>query len=157
MLPPRAVIEAFITRKARPASIERARVYRAAAVEMATHQARFECVGSHGERYRQTLAFNQDTLISATCSCPYDNGGICKHAVAALRELAAMSSGDAPRLNKAAAEKPSAKPSAKPLKNPDKDPNNRLIYPLKENGLIDFKHIQAVFARLNHWSAWRAE
>lgn len=41
------------------------------------------CAGSSGGLYRIEVELNdQEELVSAMCSCPYDWGGICKHVVA---------------------------------------------------------------------------
>src|SRR5215211_2084688 len=40
--------------------------------------------GSQYTPYRVRVAFNQGGITSATCTCPYDWGGWCKHIVAVL-------------------------------------------------------------------------
>jgi uncharacterized Zn finger protein len=49
--------------------------------------------GSEYEPYRVRVNFDAGGITSATCSCPYDFGGWCKHIVAAL--LAALYDSDA--------------------------------------------------------------
>jgi uncharacterized Zn finger protein len=45
---------------------------------------RAEVEGSQYEPYRVRVAFDQGGITEVTCSCPYDWGGWCKHAVAVL-------------------------------------------------------------------------
>jgi uncharacterized Zn finger protein len=40
--------------------------------------------GSEADPYRISIQFNKGGITSATCSCPYDYEGCCKHIVATL-------------------------------------------------------------------------
>ena len=42
------------------------------------------CSGSESRPYRIKIKFDENGIALATCSCPYDLGGICKHLVALL-------------------------------------------------------------------------
>jgi uncharacterized Zn finger protein len=46
-------------------------------------QGRWQAVVSGSEDYRVRIQLDGNTVLKATCTCPYD-GGICKHIVAAL-------------------------------------------------------------------------
>jgi uncharacterized Zn finger protein len=48
------------------------------------HVLRAEVEGSQYEPYRVRVTFDQGGITEATCSCPYDWGGWCKHIVAVL-------------------------------------------------------------------------
>ena len=86
MFPSRTAIKEFIRQKAKPASIQRARSYRAELMKLEDNKAEFHCIGS--DTYFQAIYFNAERPISTYCSCPYSDGGICKHTVAALQALA---------------------------------------------------------------------
>ncbi len=43
--------------------------------------------GSELEPYEISIAFDTERIHKITCTCPYDQGGLCKHAVAALYYL----------------------------------------------------------------------
>ena len=43
-----------------------------------------EVSGSDADPYRVLVTFAADSLTAATCTCPYDWGGWCKHVAAAL-------------------------------------------------------------------------
>src|SRR5206468_152670 len=43
-----------------------------------------EVLGTDIDPYRVQVTFDADGLAGATCTCPYDWGGWCKHIVAAL-------------------------------------------------------------------------
>ncbi len=79
----------FLTREwlvtqALPQTLERGAGYyqkgRIISVKLRTNVIEGEVQGS--QRYRQTIAIAEDQSPIATCTCPYDTGGICKHLVA---------------------------------------------------------------------------
>ncbi|MRN37826.1 ATP-dependent helicase [Neisseria sp. N95_16] len=144
MLPPRHAIETFINEKALPASIERARDYRAELVEIDGNRATFQSKGSYKQTYRQMVEFNENKPVKVSCSCPYQNGGICKHTVAALRQLAAMSDNGQPE------KKTKPTRSAKPKE-------TLLRYPLLDGGLVDFQSIWSDFNRFTNFSFYTAD
>jgi uncharacterized Zn finger protein len=43
-----------------------------------------ECEGTDYQPYSVTVSFSKGEINSASCSCPYDWGGFCKHIVALL-------------------------------------------------------------------------
>lgn len=43
-----------------------------------------ECEGTDYQPYKVTVSFGNGGVSSASCSCPYDWGGYCKHIVALL-------------------------------------------------------------------------
>ena len=43
-----------------------------------------ECEGTDYQPYKVTVSFGNGGISSASCSCPYDWGGYCKHIVALL-------------------------------------------------------------------------
>lgn len=45
---------------------------------------RAECEGSQYEPYRIIVELDEEGIVDASCSCPYDWGGYCKHVVALL-------------------------------------------------------------------------
>ena len=69
-------------------SFQRGREYcrGGAVVSLIRREATLEAAvrGSEAEPYRVQVTFAGDTLGGATCTCPYDWGGWCKHIVAAL-------------------------------------------------------------------------
>src|SRR5437016_5608356 len=42
------------------------------------------CYGSRNEPYNIRITLHEDGINHTSCSCPYDQGGICKHRVALL-------------------------------------------------------------------------
>jgi uncharacterized Zn finger protein len=45
---------------------------------------RADCAGSEDEPYQLSVALTEDSIGEASCTCPYDWGGLCKHLVALL-------------------------------------------------------------------------
>ena len=86
MLPTLDAIDKYIQRHANRASIQRAKECRVAQDSLDDDSATYTCPGSTGALYYITLRYAK--RLSAHCTCPYDYGGICKHSVAALRDLA---------------------------------------------------------------------
>jgi uncharacterized Zn finger protein len=80
--------EADIRQQTSAESFQRGQEYcRSGAIESlvqrgATLQA--DVLGSDVEPYRVQVTFDTERLAGATCTCPYDWGGWCKHIVAAL-------------------------------------------------------------------------
>ena len=78
--------EATVRRQATPESFRRGQdYYRRGAVVSVVRRGdviQAEVEGSHYEPYRVRLTFDQRGITTATCSCPYDWGGWCKHIVA---------------------------------------------------------------------------
>ena len=86
MLPTLDAIDKYIQRHANRASIQRAKECRVAQDSLDDDNATYTCAGSTGTLYRITLHYTKK--LSAHCTCPYNYGGLCKHSVAALRDLA---------------------------------------------------------------------
>src|SRR6185295_7140140 len=80
--------EATIRAQSSPDSFSRGRNYydSGAVSDLALRGARLqaEVEGSQYTPYRVSIAFDQDGITSASCTCPYDWGGWCKHIVAVL-------------------------------------------------------------------------
>src|SRR5215470_8267284 len=80
--------EATIRANTSPDSFSRGRSYfdSGAVVDMAlrgnTLQGQVE--GSQYTPYRVNISFDQGGVTAASCTCPYDSGGWCKHIVAVL-------------------------------------------------------------------------
>ncbi|MDO4907088.1 DEAD/DEAH box helicase [Neisseria sp.] len=153
MIPPRDAVEAFIARNALPASVERARKYRAELVESGDGRAGFLCGGSHGAVYRQTVVFDDAAPVAASCSCPYNRGGICKHIVAALRVLADLGDKGLENVRR----KPARKTPAGAAKKPAETAARPLRYALPEDGLLDFDAMKADIGRRQHFSVYGME
>src|SRR4026207_657608 len=89
--------EATIRAQSSPDSFSRGRSYydRGAVSDLALRGAtlRAEVEGSQYAPYRFTIPFDQGGIPSASCTCPYDWGGWCKHIVAVL--LTCLHEGDA--------------------------------------------------------------
>src|SRR5437868_6081678 len=89
--------EATIRAHASPESYSRGRGYydRGAVADIALRGNLLEGAveGSEYTPYRVRIGFDAGGVTSATCSCPYDFGGWCKHIVALL--LAALYDRDA--------------------------------------------------------------
>lgn len=47
----------------------------------------FEYLGSDETLYKIEVDLSNFNKISTSCTCPYDNGGICKHRIAAVNEI----------------------------------------------------------------------
>jgi uncharacterized Zn finger protein len=82
------VSEALIERYSSPESFRRGQgYYRQGAVAsliLRGHELRAEVAGSQFAPYGVRVVFDAAGIIDATCSCPYEWGGLCKHIVAAL-------------------------------------------------------------------------
>lgn len=82
------VSEALIERYSSPESFRRGQgYYRQGAVAsliMRGQELRAEVAGSQFAPYSVRVVFDAGGIIDATCSCPYEWGGLCKHIVAAL-------------------------------------------------------------------------
>src|SRR5262249_23661274 len=48
------------------------------------NELRAECNGSEYEPYELSVTFNKKSVTEMDCTCPYDQGGVCKHLVALL-------------------------------------------------------------------------
>ena len=86
MLPTPDAIDKYIQKHASRASIQRAKECRVEQDFLEDDSAEYTCLGSSGAHYRITLRYAKK--LSAHCTCPYNYGGLCKHSVAALRDLA---------------------------------------------------------------------
>ena len=86
MLPTPDTIDKYIQKHASRASIQRAKECRVEQDFLEDDSAEYTCLGSSGAHYRITLRYAKK--LSAHCTCPYNYGGLCKHSVAALRDLA---------------------------------------------------------------------
>ena len=63
------------------------RYYKSGAILSPTRQGNVlqaYCAGSRYEPYRVRVEFDDEGIVSAFCTCPYDWGGYCKHIVALL-------------------------------------------------------------------------
>jgi uncharacterized Zn finger protein len=80
--------EALIQRYSSPESFRRGQgYYRQGAVAsliLRGQELRAEVAGSQFAPYGVRVVFDAASIIDATCSCPYEWGGLCKHIVAAL-------------------------------------------------------------------------
>jgi uncharacterized Zn finger protein len=80
--------EAFIQRSSSPESFRRGQEYyrrgAVASLILRGQELRAEVAGSQFAPYGVRVDFDDAGIIDATCSCPYDWGGLCKHIVAAL-------------------------------------------------------------------------
>jgi uncharacterized Zn finger protein len=80
--------EALIQRYSSPESFRRGQgYYRQGAVGsliLRGQELRAEVAGSQFAPYGVRVVFDAAGIIDATCSCPYEWGGLCKHIVAAL-------------------------------------------------------------------------
>jgi snf2 family protein len=131
MYPPYEAIKLFISKKARANSIKKASQYTSKLIDEDENTATFSCRGSYGENYEQIITFNDKKPLSVTCTCPYDHGGICKHAVSALRQLEIMSNYANGRIRN----------FTTPVFSAEKAPAPPLHYPLAINEWIDFTTI----------------
>ena len=86
MLPTPDTIDKYIQKHASRASIQRAKECRVEQDFLEDDSAEYTCLGSSGAHYRITLRYAKK--LSVHCTCPYNYGGLCKHSVAALRDLA---------------------------------------------------------------------
>ncbi len=88
MTPLPHLTEAFIRQNANPESFQRGRDYyrkgAVTALEQRGRQLTAEVEGSQYAPYLIRLSFDAAGLTTASCSCPYDWGGYCKHLVAVL-------------------------------------------------------------------------
>lgn len=86
------ITEAQVREHASDESFQRGREYQrdGAVVSLAWRDDTLEAQvwGSQATPYRVHVAFDAAGVTSATCTCPYDWGGWCKHLVAALLEAA---------------------------------------------------------------------
>ncbi len=139
MYPPYEAIKLFISKKAGLKSIKKASQYTSKLIDEDENTARFSYRGSYGATYEQVITFNDKKPLSASCTCPYDYGGICKHIVSALRQLQIMSD--------------YANGGVGILTSPTVSTNNAtaslLHYPLVTDARIDFAAIVEDF-RLHH-------
>lgn len=139
MYPPREAIQIYIMKNARPDSIKRASQYTATLIKENAAMAVFTCEGSNGEKYRQTIHFDDKRPNSTHCTCPYDYAGICKHTVAALRQLSLISEVTSRQIKSMIAPLSADTKSNKTGSVQKKIATNTLtlVYPLKENGQLD--------------------
>lgn len=77
-----------LARHSEPESFRRGKRYARddAVFDLRVRGSRFEAAvrGSQYEPYRVRVTFDETGITEATCSCPYDWGGWCKHIIAAL-------------------------------------------------------------------------
>lgn len=140
------IIVAFIRKRATGASIQRSQDYYPLPDYQQNEtaeagQMHFVCKGSGKRIYQQTLRFDENSIQSATCTCPYNGRGICKHAVAALRALV-----HSPYVQK------TAQPAqAKQTEKPAPLPLRPIALPTKD-GLLDFAAAREAFRlhQVNH-------
>ena len=82
------ITEAAIRTLARPQSYDRGEdYYEQGAVRDITcrgNRLRASVEGSQYEPYQVQIEVDETGIVDTTCSCPYDQGGICKHRVAVL-------------------------------------------------------------------------
>jgi uncharacterized Zn finger protein len=80
--------EAQVRKLATPQSLERGQRYfkDGAIVEplLQGNELRAECAGSDYKPYELSVAFEKKGVLEMDCTCPYDQGGACKHLVALL-------------------------------------------------------------------------
>src|SRR4051794_29082826 len=80
--------EADIRRHASADSFERGREYcqneRVLSLIQRGGALQADVLGSDADPYRVQVTFDGASVVAATCTCPYDWGGWCKHIVAAL-------------------------------------------------------------------------
>ena len=80
--------EAVIRAGANDKSFQRGReLYRSGAISNTAIQGQSlsgECLGNESPFYRVRVELDGGGIRSATCTCPYDFGGYCKHIVAPL-------------------------------------------------------------------------
>jgi len=80
--------EAQVRKLATPQSFERGQRYfkDGAIVEplLQGNELRAECAGSDDEPYELSVEFDKKGVAEMDCTCPYDQGGACKHLVALL-------------------------------------------------------------------------
>jgi uncharacterized Zn finger protein len=80
--------EALIQRYSSPESFRRGQEYyrqgAVASLILRGQELRAEVAGSQFAPYGVRVVFDESGIIDATCSCPYEWGGLCKHIVAAL-------------------------------------------------------------------------
>jgi uncharacterized Zn finger protein len=80
--------EALIQRYSSPESFRRGQEYyrqgAVASLILRGQELRAEVAGSQFAPYGVRVVFDESGIIDATCSCPYEWGGLCKHVVAAL-------------------------------------------------------------------------
>jgi uncharacterized Zn finger protein len=80
--------EAQVRKLATPQSFERGQRYfkDGAIVEplLQGNEVRAECAGSDDDPYELSVEFDKKGVAEMDCTCPYDQGGACKHLVALL-------------------------------------------------------------------------
>lgn len=80
--------EALIQRHSSPESFRRGQeYYRQGSVTSLLRRGqelRAEVAGSQFSPYGVRVVFDEAGIVDASCSCPYDWGGLCKHIVATL-------------------------------------------------------------------------
>jgi uncharacterized Zn finger protein len=85
---PNILTEAMLRSLSTENCFERGRqYYRAGAIRNATSQGNSMtalCEGSSSPAYRLRVELDQAGIRSASCTCPYDWGGLCKHLIALL-------------------------------------------------------------------------
>ena len=84
--------EAVIRAGATDKSFQRGReLYRSGAISNASIQGQNlsgECLGNESPFYKVHVELDSGGIRSATCTCPYDFGGYCKHIIALLHAYA---------------------------------------------------------------------
>ena len=130
----------FIRKHATQASIERAQDYHPLPdyqqnETAAAGRLSFVCAGSGKRIYQQTLRFDDKSIQSATCTCPYSGRGICKHAVAAL--LALVNNPYVQQMAQPAQAKQAPKSAPLPLR--------PILLPLSDDSLLDFVAAREAF------------
>ena len=82
------ITEAQVRKLATPQSFERGQRYfkDGAIIEpvLQGDELRAECAGSEYEPYELSVTFDKKGVAEMDCTCPYDQGGVCKHLVALL-------------------------------------------------------------------------
>lgn len=82
------LLENYLTKYASSTIISRAEEYSPTLVEYKANRAEFQCVNKEGITYKIYI-YEINDMVTSSCSCPYDLGGICKHTVASLNTLIA--------------------------------------------------------------------
>lgn len=86
------IIQNFIKKNSSTITRERAKEMNPVETTRKDNEAIFLCIGSTHKLYTITItAAKDDKSVSAECTCPYDFGGLCKHAVASLTRLGGIS------------------------------------------------------------------
>ncbi len=79
-------LENYLSKFANKTSTERAKNYHPVLLGYDEQRASYTCENNNGTTYRVYI-YEVKGMITSSCSCPYDQGGICKHTIAAINDL----------------------------------------------------------------------